>query len=227
MIRVAVIGRGRMGSALVRAWEGTEVRITDAAEADMVVLCVPDDAIQAVSGTYRGRPMAHVSGAHPASLLSGGGPKISLHPLQTVTRDETADVFRDVRFSVEGDETLRDFAHRLVRAAGGVPVDVTPEQKTALHVAAVLLSNFTVGLHIAADQVLAASGIPDPADGLMRPLLDRTLANIRAKGAEAALTGPAARGDEATIRAHTDSIQDESIREAYLAMTAFLRGLKA
>jgi len=224
MIRAAVIGRGRVGSALIRAWETSEVRLAEPAEADILVICVPDDAIGEVSGRFAGRAMAHVCGAHPASILRGDGPKIAIHPLQTVTMDEPADVFQGVRFSVEGDEVLRDAAHRLVRAAGGVPMDVSPEQKRALHVAAVILSNFTVGLHAAADDVLAKSGIPATSDTLLRPLLDRTLANIRRMGAQASLTGPAARGDQATIAAHAAAITDERVRNLYLAMSGYLRG---
>lgn len=213
-----------MGSALVRAWEGTEVRITDPSDADLVMLCVPDDAIAKVSQTYAGRPMAHVSGAHPAAILAGDGPRTAIHPLQTVTSDEPKDVFRGVRFSVEGDEALRELAHRVVAAAGGIPVDVTADQKQAIHIAAVILSNFSVGLHLAADEVLAGAGLGAEADALLRSLLDRTLANIRSKGAMASLTGPAARGDEATIRAHADAIEDGAIRELYLAFSAYLRG---
>jgi predicted short-subunit dehydrogenase-like oxidoreductase (DUF2520 family) len=224
MIRAAVIGRGRVGSALVRAWETSDIRLAEADEADIVVICVPDDAIVEVSARFAGRAMAHVSGAHPASILRGDGPKTAFHPLQTVTMDEPADVFHGVRFSVEGEEALRETAHRLVRAAGGVPVDVTPDQKRALHVAAVILSNFTVGLHAAADDILSETGLHATSDTLLRPLLDRTLDNIRRKGALASLTGPAARGDQATIDAHAAAIQDERLRDLYLTMSAYLKG---
>jgi predicted short-subunit dehydrogenase-like oxidoreductase (DUF2520 family) len=223
MIHAAVIGRGRVGSALIRAWETSDIRLAEADEADIVVICVPDDAIVEVSARFAGRPMAHVSGAHPASILRGDGPKIAFHPLQTVTMDEPADVFLGVRFSVEGEEALHDTARRLVRAAGGVPVDVTPEQKRALHVAAVILSNFTVGLHAAADDILSETGLHATSDTLLRPLLDRTLDNIRKKGALASLTGPAARGDQATIDAHTAAIDDERVRDLYVAMSAYLK----
>ncbi len=224
MMRAAVIGRGRVGSALIRAWETSEIRVTEPEEADILVICVPDDAIGEVSARFAGRAMAHVSGALPASILRGDGPKTAIHPLQTVTLDEPADVFHGVRFSVEGEGGLRETAHRLVRATGGIPVDVTPEQKRALHVAAVILSNFTVGLHAAADDVLANTGIRATSDTLLRPLLDRTLDNIRRKGAQASLTGPAARGDQATIDAHADAITDERVRNVYLAMSEYLKG---
>jgi predicted short-subunit dehydrogenase-like oxidoreductase (DUF2520 family) len=58
------------------------------------------------------------------------------------------------------------------------------------------------------------------------PLMRATLDNVADLGTRAALTGPVARGDVATVRAHLAAIPDAE-REAYVAMarrTAALAG---
>jgi predicted short-subunit dehydrogenase-like oxidoreductase (DUF2520 family) len=53
---------------------------------------------------------------------------------------------------------------------------------------------------------LAAAGAPDARE-LLAPLVLRTAANWSERGA-AALTGPIARGDEATVARHLDALRE-------------------
>src|SRR5437879_5770205 len=90
--RLAVVGRGRLGSALTRALSAAGVPVTgplgrgaDGAGANAVLLCVPDAEIAAAASHIApGRLVGHCSGA------TGLGPlapheAFSLHPLMTVT----------------------------------------------------------------------------------------------------------------------------------------------
>lgn len=207
---------------MVKALAGSDIQVVEPAVADLILICVPDDAVRTVSERYAGLAMAHVSGSIPAQALAGKGPKIAIHPLQTVTNEEPADVFDGVRFSVEGDASLRQTAHAVIRAMGGVPIDVSFQQKRALHMAAVMVSNFTVALHLGADQILKDAGFESEAAALLAPLLDRTLANVRSKGARSALTGPASRGDQAIVDQHARSISDDTLRAVYIALSRYI-----
>src|SRR3954447_8077314 len=89
--RLAIVGSGRVGNALARAFreagievEGPLVR-DQAPSADVVVLCVPDAEIAKAAAAVDARFVGHVSGATPLLDRIDFG----LHPLQTVTGADT------------------------------------------------------------------------------------------------------------------------------------------
>jgi len=202
-MKLAIVGRGKLGSALHKALliAGHTVA-DDPITSDLILLCVPDDAIGVVSARYSGRAMAHTSGAHASDILAGSGPKGSMHPIQTVRSGAGPDVFHGIRISVEGDAELVPMLSSLATDLGATPLPVTAEQKRSIHLAAVMVSNFTIALHMMADEVLRTSGIDTPSSELFKALMDRTLANLREVGPMEARTGPAVRGDLETIRTH-------------------------
>ncbi len=202
-MKLAIIGRGKLGSALFKAYIQAGHQVVDnPMESELILLCVPDDAIPKVSERFAGHAMAHTSGAHASDILAGDGPKGSMHPIQTVRSGAEPEVFQGIRISVEGDSGLIQVLSRLAVDVGAAPLTVTPEQKRAIHLAAVMVSNFTIALHMLADEVLTRSGVPSTSADLFTALMDRTLANIREVGPMAARTGPAVRGDLETIQAH-------------------------
>src|SRR3954468_5945888 len=85
-LRCAVVGRGRMGSALTAALGLGEPlgRGADAAHADVVLLAVPDGEIAAAAAAIApGRLVGHLSGATTLTPLAPHE-AFSLHPLMTV-----------------------------------------------------------------------------------------------------------------------------------------------
>lgn len=223
-MRLAVVGRGKLGSALVKAFRraGHEVA-DDVGTAELIVLCVPDDSIADVSARYQGRAMVHTSGAHASGILAGDGPKASMHPIQTVRTGAEPEVFHGIHVSLEGDPALVDMLKPLVTDIGALPLMVNAEQKKAIHLAAVMVSNFTVALHLLADDVLMESGVETSSATLFRALMDQTLANVRDVGAMDARTGPAVRADLETIRAHLEVLDGQpSATAAYKALSDVL-----
>src|SRR3954452_25428713 len=84
-LRCAVVGRGRMGSALTAALALGEPlgRGADAADADVVLLAVPDAEIAAAAAAIApGRLVGHLSGATTLDPLAPHE-AFSLHPLMT------------------------------------------------------------------------------------------------------------------------------------------------
>lgn len=202
-MRLAIIGRGKLGTALEKALRlAGHTVVDDALTSELIILCVPDDAIAKVSESYSGRPMVHTSGTNASGIMSGDGPKASMHPIQTVRSGAEPDVFHGIHISLEGDAELVAPLSGLVTDVGAIPLHVTADQKKAIHLAAVMVSNFTIALHMLADDVLNSTQISTPSAKLFKPLMDRTMANIREVGPIDARTGPAVRGDLETIRAH-------------------------
>jgi predicted short-subunit dehydrogenase-like oxidoreductase (DUF2520 family) len=91
----------------------------------------------------------------------------------------------------------------MAEAIGGHPVRLAAGSKAAYHAAAVLAAGGATALLDTIREIAAVIGLDEA--GALRiylPLLEQTVANARALGVAAALTGPATRGDTGTIAAH-------------------------
>jgi predicted short-subunit dehydrogenase-like oxidoreductase (DUF2520 family) len=229
--RVAVIGDGRLGNALADGLRtagltvlGPLGRGATARDADAVVLCVPDGEIAAAAALVpAGIPLGHCSGATGLEVLAGHD-GFSLHPLMTVTAESTGDVFAGAGAAVAGTspamlELARDLATRLRMR----PIEVAPGDRTAYHAAASIASNFLVTLEWAAERV----GNVDRA--ALAPLVRATVENWVAEGAHDALTGPIARGDEATVAKQRAAVAERApdLAPLFDALAAATRDLAA
>ncbi len=198
----AIVGAGRLGTALADALRAAGHPVTgplgrgaDGAGADLVLLCVPDGEIAAAAAALAPGPLVgHCSGALDLDVL-GKHEGFSLHPLMTVTHAGAR--FAGAGAAVDGtSERAVAAATRLAEAVGLRPVRIAPEDRAAYHAAASLASNFLVTLEAAAERLAATAG----ADrDLLVPLVRATVENWADLGPERALTGPVARGDEATV----------------------------
>ncbi|MEV7610895.1 DUF2520 domain-containing protein [Microbacterium sp. NPDC089320] len=198
---IAIVGAGRLGGVLARALRaagfvvlGPLSRDDRMPDADIALLCVPDSAIGAVAFAARphARFVGHVSGATPLADVD-----FSLHPLQTFTGTETPEVFRAIGAAVDGrtPEALA-VAEQLARALGANPFRVDDAHRAEYHAAASFASNFVLTVLDTAEKLAAPAGV-DRAH--LAPLVQQTVDNWAASGAASALTGPIARGDDATV----------------------------
>jgi predicted short-subunit dehydrogenase-like oxidoreductase (DUF2520 family) len=203
--RLAIVGRGRLGTAIAAALndapglnvEGPLPRGATGQHADAVLLCVPDGQIAAAAELIApGRLVGHCSGATTLAPLTPHE-RFSLHPLMTVTGSATT-TFEGAGAAIAGSTPrARRFAHRLATALGLRPVEIADEDRVAYHAAASIASNFLITLEAAAERVLTTAAGTDRE--LLVPLVRASVDNWASLGPERALTGPAARGDEATI----------------------------
>ena len=86
------------------------------------------------------------------------------------------------------------------------PFEVPDERRAAYHAAAAIASNFLVALEQSAADAARRRGLDDGRE-LLAPLVLRTAANWSERGG-AALTGPIARGDEATVARHLAALRE-------------------
>jgi predicted short-subunit dehydrogenase-like oxidoreductase (DUF2520 family) len=178
---------------------------------DAILLCVPDAAIPEAAAAVAGAAqlVGHTSGATPLSALAPAGADavFGLHPLQTVTGPETS--FTGCGCAVAGSTAAAlGAARELAVLIGMRPFELDDSLRAAYHAAASIASNFLVTLEAAAESMAGAAGIED-ARILLAPLVRSTVDNWVELGAERALTGPVARGDEATIAAQRDAVAAE------------------
>ena len=209
------------------------------AVADLLLLCVPDDVLaELVSGlaaAHAVRPgtlVAHTSGAHGFRvldpLLATGALPLALHPVMTFTGTEV-DLQRlaGACFGVTAPTELRLAAEALVIEMGAEPVWIDEDLRPLYHAALAMGANHIVTLVNQAAELLRASGVEHPSR-MLGPLLGAALDNALRFG-DAAMTGPVARGDSGTVRAHLDVLDDPPTRTAYVALSrlAAVRALAA
>jgi predicted short-subunit dehydrogenase-like oxidoreductase (DUF2520 family) len=229
-----VVGPGRAGSSLARAlvragWQaapamGHHDDPSAAAEGvDLVLIATPDAVVAEVAAAIAPRSaavVAHVSGSLGlAAFASSGHARVGvLHPLVALPDPEVgARRLVGAWFAVAGDPLVE----RVVDDLGGRPVRVAEDQWTSYHAAAVIASNHVVAVLGQAERVAARAGIDF---AVYLDLVRATLDNVAELGPAAALTGPAARGDEATVARHLAAL-DPDERPGYRAGAALARRL--
>jgi predicted short-subunit dehydrogenase-like oxidoreductase (DUF2520 family) len=187
-----------------------------AAAADVVLLTVGDDRLEGVvrdlavtDAAGYGTRWVHTSGRHGARVLRpialAGGRVAACHPAQTFpTPQRGREALPGTAWAVTATAEDRGWAHELVVALGGSPVDVAEADRVRYHAALVVGANGTSAVVALARDLLLAAGVRSP-EPFLTPLVTRAAANAAADGA-AALTGPVRRGDAATVMAHLDDL---------------------
>ena len=197
---IRIIGSGRVGSAAAARLRERGFDLRDD-EADLVLLCVPDRAITEVAAEIPVGPwIGHTSGATHLSALDPHTRRFGLHPLQSFTRARGPEQLDGAYAAVtaEGDEA-QEVGFRLARDLGLEPFAIDDSQRALYHAGAVVAASYLVTLHQAAADLVEAAGAPPEA---LLPLMRRVIEN------DFELTGPAVRGDWATVEAHLEAIRE-------------------
>lgn len=215
--RAAVRSRRLIKSGRVTAEAAEAARL-----ADIVFLCLPDGMVSGAAAAlarqpveWAGKTVFHTCGALSSRILSPlerrGAQVGSFHPAQSFARKDTPpSVFDGAAIAVEGDATAVALGRRLARSLGGKPFFLKPEDKPFYHAACSIASNLLVPLFDLACALLQKSGIRGrEAEAILLPLVEGTVLNIGRLGRTAALTGPIARGDTATLRLHMNILRDD------------------
>jgi predicted short-subunit dehydrogenase-like oxidoreductase (DUF2520 family) len=211
--RLAIVGRGRLGNALISALAGGPYELQgplgrgfDGSDADIVLLCVPDGEIAAAAEQVSPGPLVgHCSGATRLAPLTPHE-AFSLHPLMTVTAQGAH--FAGAGAAIAGSTPRAlEVAEQLAQALGMRAVEVSDRDRVTYHAAASIASNFLITLEAAAEQLAADAGVDRE---LLVELVRATVENWAALGAERALTGPVARGDEQTVAAQRAAIAERA-----------------
>lgn len=196
----------------------------------LVLLTVPDDALaEVVAGLAatesfpRGALVAHTSGRHGVTVLDpatrAGALPLALHPVLPFAGSRV-DLHRlhGTAFGVTAPDPLRPVAEALVVEMGGEPVWLTEQQRPLWHAALAHSANHLTTLVASSADLLRAAGVEQPSAALA-PLLGAALDGALRAG-DAALTGPVARGDAGTVRAHLEVLAQVApeVLPSYVAM---------
>jgi len=210
--------------------------IAELRRADVTMLAVGDDQITPVCAALAaaqqlaGSVVFHCSGALSSLDLQdaaqAGAFVASVHPIRSFADPEAvAGGFGGTFCGVEGDAGALAVLEHGLRACGARPVAIAAgaKTKTLYHAAAVFASNYLVTVIDVALRAYQAAGIPEPvARELAQPLAMEALANAFRLGPAAALSGPIARGDMATVARQQQGVAqwDGAAGQLYQALVA-------
>ncbi len=248
--RVFVIGAGRAGRALAHAMRVAGIDVVglhgrreaegitwgewpaSLGTASVVLVTVRDAELDGVLRDLLSAPLGaravvlHASGnMEPAALdllRARGHDGGTFHPLLPLTDPTRAtEQLRRAWIGIDGNEGARAVSRDLAERLGARVLDIPPGVKARYHAAAVFASNFPMVLLATAMRLLTSAGVPEEAArGALGTLLVSAAQNASVMGPAAALTGPVARGDVETVRAHLGALADvPEILELYRAMS--------
>ncbi len=193
--------------------------------ADFYIIAVADTAIPAVAAALpvKDKLVVHTAGSVSKEELKGGSTRYGiLYPLQSLRKEMQH--LPAIPLLVDANNT--DDLSLLQHFAGSMSAQVQiagDEQRLKLHVAAVIVSNFTNHLYALAEQYCKK----EQADfHLLHPLIREVADRLQYISPQEAQTGPAIRNDTTTIQKHLNLLEGHgNIKDLYAWFTKSIQSL--
>ena len=185
--------------------------------ADLIIVCVNDDAILSVLSQIKNTAIVHTSGSIELNVFKEKFSNYGVfYPLQTFNKDVNINV-SEIPFCIEGNSL--EFEKQLIKIAKALSnnvVKMNSQQRKQLHIAAVFACNFSNHMYSIADDLLSKKNIDFK---ILLPLIRKTNANLNSNKPNKVQTGPAKRKDTAIIEEHIATINEKEIKELYQKIT--------
>ena len=188
------------------------------AEADLYIIAVSDDAISNVSEQipYKNKLVVHTSGGISLEALAPNNRKGVFYPLQTFSKNKVVN-FKTIPICIES-QNASDFQllQKVAQSISDSVFAINSEQRKALHVGAVFVSNFSNHMYKIGNDICIENNLPFE---ILSPLIQETAEKITQLSPNEAQTGPAIRNDKETINAHLTLLSDENQKNIYTILT--------
>ena len=192
---------------------GTAATMETALPADLWLIATPDNQIEAAykdllaSGALHGGAVVfHCCGSTSSSVLASEQDNInvaSVHPIHSFANpQQSLETFAGSHCAIEGQADAVALLQPLFKSIGAQPFAIDSQHKALYHGATVMACNYLVTLLDTSQQMLNAAGVDNSNGNILHSLIRQTLDNYLSTDATAALTGPIARGDSATVASH-------------------------
>ena len=185
--------------------------------ADLYIIAVKDEAIPAIKDHMHvdSRPVVHTAGSVSKNVLKGISSNYGvIYPLQSLRKE--VEPSQLVPLLIDGNSTetitlLQDFAKTI---SPNVAL-ASDEERLKMHVAAVVVSNFTNHLYALAEEYCKKEKVDFK---LLAPLIEETAHRVAHASPALLQTGPAARKDKHTIEKHLALLEDDKQLQAIYKM---------
>ena len=189
-------------------------------QSDLYLLAVSDQAIGSIAKALPIEAfVAHCAGGVSLNVLKQKRAGV-FYPLQSFSDGRVID-FSTVTFGLEAKQVKElTLLQQLVNYFGAQYVTMDSKQRDQLHLAAVLVNNFTNHLFTEAAALCEQN---DLSFDLLKPLIQETVNKLETLSPKAAQTGPAVRYDQETITKHLKSIHNPKLKEIYQVLTSAIQ----
>jgi predicted short-subunit dehydrogenase-like oxidoreductase (DUF2520 family) len=179
---------------------------------DLVVVCVRDEAVaQVINALPVHVPVAYTSGSIQLNELSAKHRVGVFYPLQSFAGISVEHV-QDIPILIEArDAELLAFLRQFGLSYFNRVEEMSSAQRAKLHVAAVMVNNFTNHLFTLAHEWTRTH---DLDFSLLIPLIQETVEKIRNHSPDEVQTGPAMRGDSEVVQRQLEQL-DGRTKELY------------
>ncbi len=186
--------------------------------ANLYLISVSDTAITGITNSlpFENRLVAHTSGATDIDIINNKNKQAVFYPLQSFTKGKEID-FSKVPICIESNNSedckiITDIAKSISNTVS----KVSSEQRQYLHASAVFVNNFTNHLFYIGKKISDHNNVDF---NLLKPLIKETVEKLDYKTPKEAQTGPAIRGDKATMDRHLELIPNEIHKNIYKLIT--------
>ena len=198
----------------------------DTLKADVLFVCVPDDAIASVTEAmpmHAGQLIAHGSGASTLDVLDAaahrGALVGSLHPIMVLTDHSSPHrLLASATIAIDGDAPAAAWLTAFATDLGGTPVQVDPARRCQYHAAAALTGGLLTGL--LADAAALFDDLGHDGAAALGPMVQQAGVQLVRQGRDGVVMGPVARGDAGTIARHIDMLKTTApdLVQLYIAL---------
>ncbi|MBS1597610.1 MAG: DUF2520 domain-containing protein [Bacteroidetes bacterium] len=208
---------GLFNCGYASSWKNIE------SNADIYMIAIADDALQQIDKnlSLHHKLVVHTAGSVSKSVLKNVSTNYGvIYPLQSLRKEiqELPKINFLVDGNTEDDLTLiEDF----VKTFGDKVEKANDDERLKLHVAAVIVSNFSNHLYALAEKYC----IDEKVDfNLLLPLIAETATRLQYGSAAKMQTGPAVRNDTETIQKHLEALHEyPSLQKLFDAITKSIR----
>ena len=195
--------------------------------ADVYIIAVSDNALEELLSNLKlpGKVVAHTAGSVSKEILQNVTSHYGvIYPLQSL-RKEIINL-PDIPIFFEGSDKLA--TNTLQKLAQSISFEqATPagsEDRLKLHVAAVIVNNFTNHLYVLAEKYCQIEGINFHQ---LLPLIEETVQRLKTTSPADTMTGPAIRNDKETIQKHIELLKDHpQLQKIYQVFTESILQMK-
>ncbi|MEO5893810.1 MAG: DUF2520 domain-containing protein [Ferruginibacter sp.] len=188
--------------------------------ADIYLVALSDTALNGINETYflGDKVIVHTAGSVSKDVLKMVSVNYGvLYPLQSL-RKENLDLQQDIPLLIDGnsDDTI-SMIEKFASTLSSIVAKANDEQRMKLHVAAVIVNNFSNHLYTLAADYCKKEGVDF---NMLQPLIEETALRLRDHLPGDMQTGPAVRKDIATVDKHLRLLsQHPALKKLYLKIS--------
>ena len=207
----------KLGSLYCSDWEAIRK------DGELYIAAISDKSLIGMAGKLKlpSGIIAHTAGSVAASLLSAVSKDYGvIYPLQSIRKELPPRADIPLLVTAGNEATLS----KLMEIANSISNRVTErsdEEREKLHVAAVVVNNFTNHLYSLAEDYCAKEQLDF---SLLIPLIRETAERLEFISPKDVATGPAIRKDDITIHKHLQLLTNHpALKQVYEQLTASIR----